>query len=575
MASAMGKIEWRPNYGGAAGEYLAKQQACEHPWGNRKTSEYRRMYCGTCDVDFVLWAVVEPPADVPRMVMDPKLGGPEVRLPVSVYDRLHERNRKHEADLENLRMAGAATLLACDGGMNAEDRTVVGAQTAEGWPAAQAALRLRERFDKLQSETKRLQACERVAHDMHEALGIAWGEDPYRRIKQLRTYEANAQRGRMLKQACVVWDESVKACVDFILGGRFLHDQAPVAQWAREVAHALKHYLKNPYDRYTGCEIPNQEPSPRTATEFNNAIGGGIRGLQDPAPTVRFEDRRFSGQVLNPAEDQTLRAQLERAREDTKDFMAKSGVVGVSMMGSMPVIGFAARPDNLTREPAAGAVVEGGDLPGGATLQGEVRPPRNHPVMDLVNEPSGPVEDALYPSLRPRRSDGEPVPAQDAVDAVSMLRESVAARVPPHILMHGTDAEVAEAAAGIIERDLRKPKPWPDDDAAEAFRREWDRQHPAPPPARRSNDVFNERLGALQGDLPDRLPDPQAGTLAELVATMLSVYGVSFTDGRSKDVAIETWLRQFDAAAERKYGCRASCCESTGEAAPDVEDTRA
>lgn len=59
-------IEWRPRRREAEGLVIrSKIDGCEHRWGNRKTSPYRRMYCGDCDVDFEPWRVVNETPDVP------------------------------------------------------------------------------------------------------------------------------------------------------------------------------------------------------------------------------------------------------------------------------------------------------------------------------------------------------------------------------------------------------------------------------------------------------------------------------------------------------------------------------
>lgn len=57
-------IDWRPRRRSAEGSIIkAKIDACDHPWGNRKTSPFRRMYCGNCDVDFEPWQIVNPAPD--------------------------------------------------------------------------------------------------------------------------------------------------------------------------------------------------------------------------------------------------------------------------------------------------------------------------------------------------------------------------------------------------------------------------------------------------------------------------------------------------------------------------------
>lgn len=46
--------KWHPNITDSAGTMTKTRQAvCDHPWDRRLTSEFRRMYCGACDVDFV------------------------------------------------------------------------------------------------------------------------------------------------------------------------------------------------------------------------------------------------------------------------------------------------------------------------------------------------------------------------------------------------------------------------------------------------------------------------------------------------------------------------------------------
>lgn len=49
---------WEPDFGTSAGLHLKLQEQCSHPWNQRLTSPNRRMYCGFCDVSFILMGAV-------------------------------------------------------------------------------------------------------------------------------------------------------------------------------------------------------------------------------------------------------------------------------------------------------------------------------------------------------------------------------------------------------------------------------------------------------------------------------------------------------------------------------------